>query len=77
VNSGPGGIAGLFVHERWDDTLRTGYAGWYGHDPVTRFQMPKQFSPIRGAQGFVQSNPSVLAVASLLGSLEVSYPSII
>ena len=33
--------------------------------------MPHKFSPIRGAQGFQQSNPSVLATASLLGSLQV------
>lgn len=32
--------------------------------------MPPIFSPITGAQGFQQSNPSVLALASLLGSLE-------
>ena len=33
--------------------------------------MVPTFSPIDGAQGFQQSNPSVLALASLLGSLEV------
>lgn len=33
--------------------------------------MPTQFVPIPGAQGFQQSNPSVLATASLIGSLQV------
>lgn len=33
--------------------------------------MPPVFSPITGAQGFQQSNPSTLTLASLLGSLEV------
>lgn len=33
--------------------------------------MPPNFSPIVGAQGFQQSNPSVLALASLLGSLHI------
>ena len=47
------------------------YAGWWGHDPSTRFQMPPAFSPIRGAQGYQQSNPSVLCTASLLGSLQL------
>jgi kynureninase len=32
--------------------------------------MPPQFSPIRGAQGYAQSNPSALATVSLLGSLK-------
>lgn len=47
------------------------YAGWWGHELKTRFEMPPVFSPIKGAQGFQQSNPSALAVASLLGSLRV------
>ncbi|KDQ60732.1 hypothetical protein JAAARDRAFT_172871 [Jaapia argillacea MUCL 33604] len=70
LNSGPGGIGGLFVHENWNH-LQPSFAGWWGHDPATRFRMPPLFSPIVGAQGFQQSNPSVLAVASLLGSLKV------
>lgn len=32
--------------------------------------MAPKFSPIPGAQGFQQSNPAVLTVASLLGSLQ-------
>jgi len=33
--------------------------------------MPPTFAPIRGAQGFQQSNPPILCVASLLGSLQL------
>lgn len=33
--------------------------------------MPPKFSAIPGAQGYQQSNPSVLATVSLLGSLQV------
>ena len=36
----------------------------------TRFDMPPKFSAIPGAQGFQQSNPCILALASLLGSLQ-------
>ncbi|KAH9946003.1 kynureninase [Epithele typhae] len=68
LNSGPGGIAGLFVHERWAD-LPIRQAGWWGHDRATRFAMPPRFAAIRGAQGFQQSNPSALATAALLGAL--------
>ncbi|KAH9981245.1 kynureninase [Lactifluus volemus] len=70
LNSGPGGIAGLYVHERWNQEIPR-YAGWWGHDPSTRFLMPPIFSPIQGAQGLQMSNPSVLGVASLLGSLRL------
>jgi len=71
LNSGPGGIAGLYMHDSWDGKVLPKLAGWWGHDPATRFQMPPRFSPIRGAQGLQQSNPSVLATVSLLGSLGV------
>jgi len=47
------------------------FAGWWGHDPATRFQMSPKFKPIVGAQGYQQSNPSVLTTVSLLGSLQV------
>ncbi|OBZ75336.1 Kynureninase [Grifola frondosa] len=70
LNAGPGAIGGLFVHERWaDEPIRE--AGWWGHDAATRFEMPPRFRAIRGAQGFQQSNPGVLATVSLLGALRV------
>ncbi|KAF9483906.1 kynureninase [Pholiota conissans] len=71
INSGPGGIAALFVHEKWHEVEKPKFAGWWGHELSTRFAMPPTFSPIRGAQGFQQSNPSALTVAALLGALTV------
>ncbi|KAJ7489805.1 pyridoxal phosphate-dependent transferase [Mycena galericulata] len=71
LNAGPGSIAGLYVHEKWKEAELPKFAGWWGHDPATRFAMPPKFSPIEGAQGFQQSNPSILAAASLLGSLQI------
>jgi len=71
LNGGPGAIGGLFVHNKWDDKDLKRQAGWWGHTLSTRFQMPPQFTPIVGAQGWQQSNPSMLAVASLQGSLDV------
>ena len=47
------------------------FAGWWGHELSTRFDMPAKFSPTEGAQGFQQSNPCILALASLLGSLQI------
>ncbi|KAH7889307.1 pyridoxal phosphate-dependent transferase [Phlebopus sp. FC_14] len=71
LNSGPGGIGGLFIHEKWENIKSPRHAGWWGHDPATRFSMPPKFSAIPGAQGYQQSNPSVLDTVSLLGSLQV------
>ncbi|EST08706.1 Aminotransferase, class V/Cysteine desulfurase [Kalmanozyma brasiliensis GHG001] len=69
-SSGPGGIAGLFVHDKWHHANLTRQAGWWGHEKETRFSMPDQFVPTRGAEGWQTSNPSMLDMASLKGSLE-------
>ncbi|EJU05421.1 kynureninase [Dacryopinax primogenitus] len=71
LNSGAGGIGGLFVHSKWDNIKKPDYAGWWGQQLSTRFQMPEDFTPIPGAWGYQQSNPSCLTLASLLGSLEI------
>ena len=39
LNSGPGGIAGIFVHDKHDAAGRHRLAGWWGHDKATRFDM--------------------------------------
>jgi kynureninase len=71
LNAGPGAVGGLFVHARHADYEGPRLAGWWGHDPATRFQMGPEFVPMRGAQGFQQSNPPILALAPLVGSLEL------
>ncbi|KAF8321725.1 PLP-dependent transferase [Clavulina sp. PMI_390] len=71
LNSGPGGIGGLFVHENWDTESPAKLHGWWGHDQQTRFRMPYKFKQIPGAAGYQQSNPAALLVAALMGSLEL------
>ncbi|RHZ88499.1 hypothetical protein Glove_22g197 [Diversispora epigaea] len=72
LNSGPGGIAGIFIHEKHaNDFNRPRFAGWWGSDRKSRFQMDKPFQPVPGAKGFQVSNPSVLNTVSLLASLEI------
>jgi kynureninase len=71
LNSGPGAIAGCFVHERHARSERPRFAGWWGHDQATRFRMGPEFVPTPGADGWQLSNPPILALAPLRVSLEI------
>ena len=72
LNSGPGGIAGIFVHEKHaDDSTLPRFAGWWGHDKETRFQMGPDFVPMKGAEGWQLSNPPIFQMAALRASLEI------
>lgn len=72
LNSGPGGVAGVFIHEKHlanKDLLRL--AGWWGHDKSSRFEMGKDFEPIPTAEGWQLSNAPVLSMAAHKASLEI------
>jgi kynureninase len=74
LNGGPGAVAGCFVHERHGrsrDAPR--FAGWWGNDPETRFEMHRQttFVPRDGADGWQLSNPPIFALAPLRASLAI------
>ena len=72
LNSGPGAIAGAFVHERHAERFDLPrFAGWWGHDKETRFLMQSDFVPMRGAEGWQLSNPSIFQLAALKASLDV------
>ena len=70
MNSGPGAVAGCFVHECHARTERPRFAGWWGNNQDVRFRMGPQFDPTPGADGWQLSNPPILGLAPLRASLD-------
>ncbi len=71
LNSGPGSVAAAFVHEKHHHSNLPRFAGWWGHNKEDRFEMPDEFSPIKSAEGWQLSNPSILSLAAIRASLSV------
>lgn len=71
LNSGPGAVAGAFVHARHAHAKLPRFEGWWGRNEATRFQMRPEFDPAPGAEAWQLSNPPILALAPLRVSLEL------
>jgi kynureninase len=72
LNSSPGGVSGIFVHERHANNPNLPrFAGWWGHDKAERFQMKPGFKPMEGADGWQLSNAPILGMAAHLASLDL------
>lgn len=72
LNSGPGAIGGVYIHERFhNDKELPRFAGWWGYNKATRFKMQPGFDPIPSAEGWQLSTPSVLLYAAHYSSLQL------
>ena len=71
LNSGPGSVAGAFIHEKHHNANLPRFAGWWGHNKEERFKMPDKFNPIASAEGWQLSNPPILSLAAIRASLSI------
>ncbi len=76
LNSGPGSVAGCFVHEKHHKSEAflnnevPRFAGWWGHDKESRFRMENNFLPIESAESWQLSNPPILSLAAIRATLD-------
>ncbi|MDX2303403.1 MAG: kynureninase [Microscillaceae bacterium] len=72
LNSGPGGIAGIFVHKKHllrQDLPR--FNGWWGYEEQTRFQMRKGFIPEPSVDAWQLSNVPIMLLAGHRAALDI------
>lgn len=72
LNSGPGGIAGAFVHENHHNKKDwPRFEGWWGQNKSTRFKMGPNFDAIPTVEAWQLSNPPIFQLASLRASMSL------
>ena len=72
LNSGPGSLGGVFVHQRYahDKNLKR-FAGWWSQNKTTRFDMRQALDITPGAEGWQLSNPPIISMAAIKASLDL------
>jgi len=72
MNSGPGGISGIFVNEQhFNNKTLNRFAGWWGYRQDKRFLMAPGFDAAQGADGWQVSTPPIMLMALHKASLDI------
>jgi kynureninase len=71
LNSGPGALAGAFVHERHLGGDRPRFEGWWSTEAATRFEMAPESRPPASADAWQVSNPPIFSMSPVRTSLEI------
>jgi kynureninase len=71
LNSSPGGVSGVFIHQKHHQSNLPRFGGWWGQIEEERFLMQKGFKPIPEADGWQLSNEPILPMAVHQVSLEI------
>ena len=70
LNSGPGGVGGLYVNKKHFGK-GPGLAGWFGSNKEKQFDMEHKLTPAETAGAYQIGTPHILSTAPLIGSLEI------
>ena len=71
MNSGPGSVGGIFIHEKHHDGGLPRLEGWWGHDKESRFKMDPDYISMGTAESWQMSNAPVFNMAIHKASLEI------
>ena len=71
LNSGPGGISGIYVNKKHHKSKLKRLEGWWGVKEEQRFKMNKNFLGSGNVDAWQLSNPSILSMAAHKASLDV------
>ena len=72
LNSGPGAIGGVFIHEHHlNNKALPRLHGWWGNDVTNRFKMRNTFTPANTAESWAMSTPPMMLLATHKASLDV------
>jgi kynureninase len=71
LNSGPGALAGAFVHERHLGSDLPRFEGWWSTEAATRFEMTAVSRPPASADAWQVSNPPIFSMSPVRTSLEL------
>ncbi|WP_259070198.1 kynureninase [Mucilaginibacter sp. X4EP1] len=72
MNSGPGGISGIFVHEKhFNNQSLSRFEGWWGYREDKRFLMTHDFEPEIGAAGWQLSTSPVMLLTLHKAALDI------
>lgn len=77
LNSGAGGISGIFLHDRYADSPPPHLHGWWSNSKATRFDMADKVELEKGADSFRLCNPPPFLAALNMASLEARSPFLI
>ena len=71
LNSGPGNVSSVFIHENQIKQNPFRLSGWWGHVEKNRFSLSKKFEPIHTAEGWQLSNAPVFGMSIYRVSIEI------